>query len=484
MTRVSSTLLALACAAILTGQSLAAAPASSAPRLDPDLATLSAAPRHALPDAAVRDALERADRPARPHRFAVPVATDLKLSQGRWRTLADGSASWRLRLHSPGARSLGARLAPLALPAGAELWVYTPRSTIAYGPYREAPSGLWTPVVPGDELVLEVRAPAAAKPAVTLQVVEAFHGYEDPFKAGGPGASGPCNVDADCEPEWDLEARSVALITIANQYFCSGQLLNNVEQDERALFLTARHCGIHHDRGPVESTKYYFNYAAQCGRPAPALPDNPVEGATFLADDEPSDFTLLQLNGPLPQNVYFAGWSAMGEVTGSGASLHHPSGDDRKISIFNTPIAQASVNIGTQCAIDAWEVHWASGTTEGGSSGGGLWNSDHKLIGILSGGTASCERPTGADFFARFERAWTPGTARDNQLKVHLDPEDTCIAEIPGREPGDPAGPITSGRQRCEGPAGLCRRGDGGGGGGLPPTLLLAFLAAALRRKN
>lgn len=485
VTRIRAVLLfALACALPLRAGH-AAVPAG---RFQPDLVSLATVPRHELPAAAVQAALDRADQPTRPQRYAVPVALPLTLAAGRWQALASSRQSWRLRLHSPGAYSLSAHLAPLQLPPGAELWVYGARGEIAYGPYTAAhvaAAGFWTPVIPADELVLEVRAPASGTGSLKLGVVEAFHGTVA-FGKSGPGSSGSCNVDADCEADaWGAEARSVAHVTIANQFICSGQLVNNVQQDQAPLFLTARHCGINRERGPADSVNFYFNYAAACGQPPPSLPDATVTGATFLADDELSDFALLRLKGAPPANAYFAGWNVTGEGSASGASLHHPSADAKKISLYDTPVAQASVNIGGACAIDAWEVHWSSGTTEGGSSGGGLWNTAHQLIGVLSGGTASCTNPNGADFFGRLERAWTANDARDGQLKAHLDPNGTCIAVVPGLDPlATPnADPVTSGPQRCQGEIGVCQ-GRTGGGGSWPVSLSAVLLAALLARRR
>jgi lysyl endopeptidase len=475
-------LLLCACAA-------AAVPARAAAAAVADSDILEALPRHELAAAAVANALARADRPARPQRYAVPVPLALPLAAGRWHALEGGMASWRLRLGSPGARSLSARLDPFAMPEGAELWIRGAGATRAYGPYGAAQAGargFWTPVVAGSELVLEVRVPAVAAGDVRLAVAEVFHGYANfGGKTGGAGTSGACNVDADCESaNWGDEARSVARITIANQYYCSGQLLNNVEQDQAPLFLTARHCGVNHDRGAASSVNFYFDFAAACGQPAPAEPEATVIGATFLADDASSDFTLLRMNGPAPANAYFAGWNATGQGAASGASLHHPSGDARKISLFDTPLTQSAVSIGSACNIEAWEVHWASGTTEGGSSGGGLWSSSRQVIGVLSGGTASCENPTGADYYGRLDRAWTASLEPNGQLKAHLDPGNTCIAAIPGLDPDATpnAKPITTGPERCEAALAQCQSG-GGGGGALPASLLLPLVLAARRRR-
>lgn len=483
MTRALRGLLLFACIAVLAGP-----PAQAADGHRPDRATLPDVPRRELPPQAVAHAMAQADHPTRPRRFAVGVASGASLADGRWDSSArSGIARWRLRLRSPGARSVSAHLAPLALPPAAQLWIYGAKDGPVFGPFgaaQAADRSLWTPLVAGDELVLEVQAPAAAADEVQLTVAKAFHGYEDWDKASGPGTSGSCNVDADCEAAaWGDEARSVAMITIGNVWVCSGQLLNNVRQDQAPLFLTARHCGIEHDKGPADSVNFYFNYGGPCGLPAPLQPETTVTGSRLLAEDVQSDFALLRINGVPPPNAYFAGWNATGQGSSSGASLHHPNGDAKKISLYETPIAEATVSIGLpSCTVEAWEVRWARGTTEGGSSGGGLWNASHQVIGVLSGGTASCENPGGADYYGRLGLAWTAGEAPENQLKAHLDPDGSCIAAIPGLDPADnpTPEPISSGPTLCEGERSTC---TAPGGGGSMSLALLGLLLARLRRR-
>ena len=488
-------LLALGCA--IQAPANAAVPAPSLP----DRAALHAVPVHELRADVVAAAVARADRAARPRRFAVPVRLGLSLAAGRWEAPQDGVARWRLRVTSPGARSLSVHLAPVQLPPGAQLWVYAPRGDAVNGPYSATQvkaSGVWSPLVTGDQLVLELAVPAAAVAQTRLEVAKAFHGYDAPGKAGVPGSSDACNVDAACQAQtWGTEARSVAHITIGNEFLCSGQLVNNVQQDQAPLFLTAWHCGINHGAGTADSVNFYFNYSATCGGTA-AAPANPQVGATLLADDEVADFALLRMDDAPPANAYFAGWNATTTASAaSGASMHHPSGDSKKISLFDSPATQTLVDIGGNCFVESWEVHWSSGTTEPGSSGGGLWNSSKQLIGVLSGGTASCTSPDGPDYFGRLERAWTASSARSGQLKAHLDPLGTCIAAVPGLDPQvtPNAAPISSGPERCESPPTQCSTETGGGGSGflpggggalgwLPVILLAAGLARARRGRG
>lgn len=479
MTRTLSAIL-LACAA--------AVPRIAGAEFQPDLATLAAVPRVDVPAPLVRKALS-APIKSQPYQFAVPVELTLAPQQGAWRALGT-QRSWRLRLRSPGAHSLSVHLAAPVIPQGGELWVYDPAAGAVHGPYgaeRVADGGLWTPPVAGDELVLEIVAPAGAG-EVELGEARAFHGFRD-WKAAAAAEAGACNIDITCASAsaWTQDAGAVARISIGGAYLCSGQLLNNVRQDKRRLFLTANHCGIDGASGPASSVIFYFNYTGQCGDgDSDPVPAPTFEGARRLAHDVQSDFSLLLItdNKALPAGIYFAGWDASGTGGSSGVSMHHPLGDEKKIAFFDQPATHGSVNVGAGCAIDAWQVTWSSGTTEAGSSGGGLWNASHRLIGVLSGGAASCSNPGGTDYFARLDRGWTASSRTDGQLKAHLDPDNTCVAVVPGLDPDTVPAPgavaATAQNTKCEGQPSNCS----GGGGGALDLLSLALLALARRRSR
>lgn len=94
--------------------------------------------------------------------------------------------------------------------------------------------------------------------------------------------------------------------------------------------------------------------------------------------------------------------------------IHHPSGDVKKISKdTNPPTSINHPNI-TGCptsniAGTHWQVIWDEGVTEGGSSGSPLFNSDHKIIGQLHGGSSSCSDPSYPDLYGKFSYSYTQG---------------------------------------------------------------------------
>ncbi|MGH8443262.1 MAG: trypsin-like serine peptidase, partial [Nevskiaceae bacterium] len=400
--------LALICAAPLACFAVA-------PVFEPDLATVGSVPRTEVPAAAVKQALADPIK-GRPYQVAVAVEVALSEARGQWEQRG-AQRNWRLRVGSPGARTLGLRLEPSMLPEGSALWVYDPAGRLRHGPFdaaRIAADGAWIPPVGGDELVLEVRAPAGVE-RIELGAVKAFHGFRD-WDDASPKAAGSCNIDITCPAAnaWTQDGRSVARILIGNAFLCTGQMINNVLQDKRRLFLTANHCGVGDAGSPASSVMFYFGYEGPCDDGVPNTPPAPTfQGSQHLAHDIQSDFALLEITdaAPLPATLFFAGWDASGAGSDSGVSIHHPGGDEKKIAFFSTAVTADRVNIGFQCSTDAWVVNWSSGTTEPGSSGGGLWNSAHRLIGVLSGGLASCTNQTGEDYFARLDRGWTANPA-------------------------------------------------------------------------
>ena len=477
-------------ALLLTG---AASVATTPPAFRPDFATLQAVPRVELSTAVVEKGLAELPKD-RPYRYAVPVDLELQPRQGVW--LASGStASWRLRLQSRGARTLSLQLARPSLPAGAQLWIYDPRGGLVHGPYDAAgvgASGLWTPPVAGDELVIEVRAPAGRVDALRLGTARAFHGFRG---WATESSADNCNVDITCPQAaaWGVDAGAVARVSIGGQFLCTGELINNVRQDQRRLFITANHCGIDEDGGPASSVLFYFNYTGPCGNNVvDPLPAPTFQGSVRLAHDVQTDFALVEITdpAPLPPGAYFAGWDATGRPAGdNGAAIHHPSGDEKKIAFHNLAPTKSPADIRTGCIIPAWQVHWSEGTTQAGSSGGGLWNDTHHMIGILSGGFASCLRPLQPDFFARLDRAWTAHPEMDGQLKAHLDPDNTCMAVVPGLDPTvEPQpGPVTpvaedlvcaGGRSTCTG-----KRAGASALDALTLALLALLALAAVRRR-
>jgi lysyl endopeptidase len=453
----------------------------------PDLSSLAAVPHYAANGAATARALAlAAHNKSRPLQYAVAVELPLTLSDGHWDPIDANTWAWRIRVGSPGAVSLAFEFSQFRLPSDAELWIYDARGQIVQGPYTAAnqtPEGkLWTAIVPGDEAVVEVRVPSAERDRVQLRIGRVDHGFRDlsgrmKTSAIGGGTAGSCEVNVACPAgdDWRNEIRAVAVVSIGGQYLCTGQLVNDVPGDNTPYFLTANHCEIGQTSStPASSLVVYWNYqASTCNGTTGSISQN-QSGATLVAGDIGSDFTLVRLNQPPSTafNVWYAGWDVTGTPSPSGVDIHHPQADIKKISTYDTTTTKAVVNLtGTSRNVQAWNVNWSQGATEDGSSGSGLYNNDHHLIGVLSGGDSSCSTPNGTDAFGRLDAAWL-GTGQpspsnvSSQLKPWLDPCNSSTTILDGRNPTDPGGTACK-----SGNSG----GSGGGGGAIFPGLLLAL---------
>lgn len=362
-----------------------------------------------------------------PRRFAVSLPVNDAL------TLQPGEG---LRIFSAGAAGVAFNAAGMT--PGARLRWASVDDQVVHDLEANEKGALWALPVPGETGVLSV----ADMTPVTLELVAVQHSYRSSYGAKAAGDSGSCNIDVVCPAgdDWRDEIRSVVRLFIDNMFFCTGSLVNNTANDNAPLVLTANHCEI--SSGNASTVNAVFNFQRPaCGGFQNGPSNQTVSGAQFVARSVEADTTLIRLNSSPPSNfnVHLAGWDARsGPVPQNGVSIHHPSADNKKISVYDAPaVAQDSVRISDFTA-DSWRVQWSQGTTEQGSSGGGLWNQDRAIVGVLSGGNAGCDNPTGSDFFGRLNRAWDTSSP----LRLALDPVENGTRRTScGRDPTDAACP-------------------------------------------
>ena len=460
----------------------------------PGLAAAADYPLHVLPAIQVQAAIEESKD--EPLRYAVAQPTNLNTPDGAWDSPAEGIARWRLGIESQGAESLALRLEDLRLPAGSALRWIGEDSNDVQGPFVAADSGtLWLPVVRGARAMLEVRLPAALQDQFGLRIAEAQHGYkafrQTTTAKGHFGRSSSCNIDVSCATanDWLTQVRSVVLLTINNSAVCTGTLVNsigNTSSSQTPYVLTANHCGF--DKYTPSSIRAYFNVnRGGCGGGGDGSIEQNIAAAEVMARSTTSDFALLRLSGSVADfNVYFAGWDASGMVPASGAAIHHPAGDDKKISIYDSGATKVNnVEIGSgskKFTVDAWKVSWTQGATQAGSSGSALWNQAGRIIGTLSGGSAACNGAASnelPDYFGRLELAWTgEDKALGTTLQPYLAPGNTSIRSFDGLDLGTNPPPSTVDPSRDD-------EDDGSRGGGALPALALAGLIGLglLRRR-
>jgi hypothetical protein len=360
----------------------------------------------------------------------------------RWVRLADGGSVSRIELASPVAMGLRVGLQVQALDARAELRFAgssRPSNVVAMMTGKDI-MGLadsrgvfWTPGTDGEKQFIEIYLqPGIPSAGVRLQAPLLSHllvnGLDDAriMEKAGFGQSGTCNVNTVCRVAelgmpYVSAKNAVAHMSYTypngSSFICSGTLLaDTVAGTQVPYFYTAHHC-FAGDVSGVPATSYPSGFQAVANTlntywkyetTACTTGVNPgstllAGGSDYLYSDPDTDGMLLRLKNTPPAGSEFSGWDyALLPASSLVVGIHHPNGDAKKVSSGQQLARDANQN----------EVAWLSGTTEGGSSGSGLFTADatgYHLRGGLLGGSASCAN-TGSlanagnrDYYSRFD---------------------------------------------------------------------------------
>lgn len=349
-----------------------------------------------------------------PFRFGYEHPVHLTLeNSGSWFIMPNGDRVWRLMLHCPGALSINLQWSEYVVPEGARMFIYNEAGEVRGGFTAWSNPGhtsFGTAPLGGDRITVEYIEPQELAGQGRLAISNVVHGYRGigmGAKGGderGFGDSGPCNVNTIC-PEgdnWRPEIRAVARIMLGGG-LCTGTLLNNCANDSTPYFLTARHCTV--DNESTGSWVFLFNWESpECDPTQDAPMDHTITGCDKLLEWQGTDAAFLRLSSipPAEFEPYFSGWDASGTTPDTIVGIHHPRGDIKKICSSFGPIGQDNINAGSGNA-DCWHApQWNIGTTEQGSSGSAIWNEEHRVIGQLYGGQASCSNNVN-DYYGRFD---------------------------------------------------------------------------------
>ncbi|HEX3553705.1 MAG TPA: hypothetical protein VIA62_10815 [Thermoanaerobaculia bacterium] len=358
-------------------------------------------------------------------RFGIARNVSVAPGDGNWYDVGGGARLWVGDVVSSEALGIRLHFKGLHLPAGAELAVYGPNDSSGAGgtlkngfagfdPERHvelyqgseaqgARTDFWTGTLVGERVRIEYLAPAgAAATALPFAVDSLQHLYLDPVarlaKSLLTKAAGDCHNDVTCFPEWANVAKSVSglgIVFSGGLGFCTGQLINDLASDFTPYYLTAHHCLS--TKSEAASSEYFWLYqTSTCNGTPPTLDTVPrSQGATLVSTSSTSDYTLLMVEGALPDNLFWSGWTASPVADGTAAAgIHHPSADFKRISFGNKAESSACPSAKNFVRID-----WTNGVTEPGSSGSGIFRVDsQQLFGQLLGGPSACEADP-ADLF-------------------------------------------------------------------------------------
>jgi len=389
--------------------------------------------------------------------FSHDVKFDLSNS-GVWTTTADGGRLWNLRIYSPDALSLNLLYDKFWLPDSAKFFIYSEDKTQHIGAFtstnnqgnRDSIMGFATGFLFTNSIVLEYYEPKETKESGIISISQVISGYrylydmvrdEEQTRINHPLLL-PCHNDVTCVAGNGHvnERNAVALIVMGGQA-CSGALLNTTANDNRPVFLSANHCFTGTSVN-LNQWMFVWNYEAPCGGVVNEDPNRTTIGADLLARNANSDFLLLNLiehpamNSNI--NLFFLGWDRTTTAATRGASIHHPRGSQKKISLTTNSLTNYASSIcwdydpftgicmgGTTPANTHWRVAFTNGTVERGSSGAPFLNQNNLVIGQLHGGDIACPpNPNNSVFFfyGRFDVSWTGGGTSTTRLSDWLNP--------------------------------------------------------------
>lgn len=384
-----------------------------------------------------------------PLEFAVATPVDIDTyNNGIWQTAPDGTRIWQVLIRCKEARSLSLTFDRYRLEKGERLFVFNPDGTHTLGAFTEKNNkksgALALAPLKGNTALVSLEIPPGRPENGNIHIGRVGLGYLDifPDKAAKDayfGASGPCNVDINCTEgaDWQVEKNSVVRILVNGEtasYLCTGVLMNTVSNDATPYILTASHCIT--DSAGAANSVFVFGYESPyCNGPDGSVIKS-VSGSELKASGGNNlDFTLVQMSQipPFTYYPYYAGWNSSAGAPTSSVAIHHPNGDVKKISLDNDAPVIASYDVYDDNTF--WQVlQWDVGTTEPGSSGGPLFDQNHRVIGTLSGGDARCGNSVN-DYFEMLHYSWDTYPETNRQVKRWLDPDQLGFPFWNGYDP-------------------------------------------------
>jgi uncharacterized protein (TIGR03437 family) len=222
----------------------------------------------------------------------------------------------------------------------------------------------------------------------------------------------------------------------SGSYSCSGTLLNTRNQSFTPYFLTAAHCITSNADARTVEAFWDFRSSTCNGAPPGVSELQSTLGAQQVLrygdfEDARGDFNLLLLSEEPPDGVVFSGWDPSETAFGTPvAGVHHPAGEQQRIT-FGTAVRDDRYGASDAYLIVQEDV----GRTEGGSSGSGLFTTNHVLVGALSFGPALRRNQTVCDLnpsyagYSRFSELY-PRISRylEDQIPPPTDSGDISVS--------------------------------------------------------
>ncbi len=389
---------------------------------------------------------------------AVPFLFNLK-KEGHTIINHNGRNIWRYQITIPNALSLGICYQNFNISKQGTLHVYDKNRTNTLGAYTAQNNNeskeFFTGMIDGNTIIIEYSEPFQSLNKGNIEIFRLYASFRNrgidasyfgQLAGENPGSSLDCTINVNCvdDPTTQKLKKSSVRYTLATNNglsLCSGNMVNNHNQDEKPYMLTAYHC-IQNKNINYNLSKFYFHYEApNCENKNQAPIERSVLGAKVLSFYNNSDNLLLELNQKVPREycILYAGWDATGSIPNNAQLVHHPNGDLSKYSYIS--------NLGLNFNFLNWSNNVSNppgyhmtgrvgrGVIQKGSSGSCLFNISGKVVATIHGGGVNGCQTNTVMHFGRLSRFWDGGGNRSNRIKDYLDPNNTNQKTLDGYEP-------------------------------------------------
>lgn len=390
-------------------------------------------------------------------RFYIGILRDINIdfsSETKFTLLKNGDRVWRKEIISPNAKSMSVLFQNFKLAKGCSLFVYTPDFSSILGSFTEKNNkkgGYFsTTKLTSDRVIIELYEPKEVLNKTRFTIKQVSHNFI------AINESDVCHNDIkSAKAEWIKTSRSVVKLEVksnAREYWlCTGTLINDAENSKTPYLLTANHC-LADKNTTIEEIKYrfqnmniIFNY--QKGEDFTSITENKsISGAEYRSNSFGLDMALCVLSETPPDN-YNPLYAGLNLATASSlnaeerVSIHHPQGDVKKISYSNKALTTYTYS-DSEITLDDnahWVAEWSSGVTESGSSGSALFDSNSRVLGVLTGGSSECDgggiKSESIDLYSKAGLAWNKYSNETTQLKKWLDPNNKVTGSIESLDP-------------------------------------------------
>lgn len=392
--------------------------------------------------------------------FTIPIQADFSLkNSGQWIELPNGDRLWRLKIRIPNAHGLILMYDNFSLPVGSKLFVHSPDQKQVLGAYTQRnntkSNRFLTGIIEGETAIIEYFEPKEVQGAGSLNIFR-IDALRQPLNEGatgiGFGTSASCHTNINCElgSNWQDVKRGICRVMMVAEegaFWCTANVMNNAREDGKPYLLSGFHC-IEGITPQFDLWRFDFNYESPlCDDPTQDPNSQSLLGCEVRSQWEETDLLLVELLDAIPQSyqAFYVGWDANDAIPDESALIHHPFADIKKITLeqSNTKINNAEIAwiardgntiYKTPIAHHFRVTYNQGGAFQGGSSGGGLFDGNKRLVGQLHGGIVDTLCRSSTAYFGRFHKSWEGGGTPETRLRDWLDPDQTGALVLDGIE--------------------------------------------------